>query len=111
MYVRNEIQAGGFTFSILPNSNPPSYYPYTASISGASSVRPNASCHFIAASNLPYTSATWRVNGIVVGQSWDLYYQSSSSYSLELEVSDGTYVAFATKTINVSPSASECYDQ
>ena len=111
MYVRNEIQAGGFTFSILPTSSPPNYYPYSASINGASSVRPNASCHFMAGSNIAYTSLTWRVNGVAVGQNWDLYYSSSSSFTLELEVSDGVNVAFATKSITVSASAAECYDQ
>jgi hypothetical protein len=111
MYVRNELESGGFTFSILSGVNPPRYYPWYASISGAGTVRPGSTCHFIGSSNIPYTSISWKVNGVVVGQSWDLYYASSSSYLLEVEVTDGTNVAVASHNVTVASSAGECYAQ
>jgi hypothetical protein len=111
MYVRNEIQSSGLTFSILPATTPASYYPYYASISGAATIQPSASCHYMSSSNISYTSITWSVNGTVVGTNWDVYYSSASSFLLEVEVSDGTNVAFGSKLVTVSNEAGTCYDQ
>ncbi len=97
MYVRNEIQSSGLTFSIVPSGTPPNYYAWNASISGAATIQPNATCHYMASSNLSYTTVVWKVNGVSVGTSWDLYYSSSSSFVLEVELSDGVNVAMTTK--------------
>ncbi|MGV3709334.1 MAG: hypothetical protein ACO1Q7_10870 [Gemmatimonas sp.] len=111
MYVRNEIQSSGITFNIVPNTPAPTYYPWYATISGAATVQPNASCHYMSSSNLSYTSIEWKVNGTVVGTNWDLFYSSSSTYFLEVEATDGVDVAYGSKLVTVSNEAGTCYDQ
>lgn len=108
MYVRNEIQSSGYTFSILDNISPPSQ-PSTAIIYGASNMKPGASCYWYFASSVQPNSISWSVNGVEVGTNWDLTYSSNDSFLLEVMVTDGTDFAIATKNITVSENAPTCY--
>lgn len=107
MYVRNEISAGIGGFSILSGSNPPPVP--TASIIGVSSMKPSASCYWYVSSGIQYSSVNWYVNGVSVGANFDLTHTASSSFLLEVEVTDGTQFASASRNITVSAEAGTCY--
>jgi hypothetical protein len=55
----------------------------------------------------------WIVNGSVVGTSADLYYSSSSSFTLEVHYWNDVSGADATATqaVTVSEGVGQCYDQ
>lgn len=111
MYVRNEIESSGHSFSILPGSTPPSYYPHYANFSGTSLAMPNASCNFYMGSDLSYIDVKWWVNGTLIGTNYMVSYSSAVSYQLEVDVNDGTNVAWGSHYVTVSSEAGTCYDQ
>ena len=110
MYVYNETAGVAGAYSILPATPPPVYAP-TATIVGTDTMQPNASCYFFVTSSLSYTTVSWTVSGVEVGTNYDLYYSAGSSFLLEVQVTDGTNAAFASKTVTVSSDASTCYIQ
>lgn len=65
-----------------PNPPPPSHW---AIISGTSSAAPDMTCHWYSGSNIEDASVEWYANGVAVGTSYDLYYSSASSFTLQVK--------------------------
>jgi hypothetical protein len=108
MYVESELTGsspGPASLSIIAPSPPPAP---SATIYGPSSIKPNATCYWYVASNFEYTGVEWKVNGSVVGTNYDLYLSRSSSFTLDVTVTDGVRWAQKSLSVNVSSGNSTC---
>jgi hypothetical protein len=92
----------------------PPYSPtFWATISGTSNAEPGMTCHWYSGSSIDEANVEWIVGGTVVGTSADLYYSSSSSFTLQVhywnEVSGAD--AWASQNVNISEGVGQCADQ
>jgi hypothetical protein len=97
----------------IPPSSP-AFSAYYATISGTTTMGTSMTCHWYGGTTIENPSYQWIVNGTVIGTSSDVYYTSgSSSFTLELHVTDSGTGAFAYKSldITVSQGTPQCYDQ
>ena len=96
-------------FNYAQPAPPPSY---SVSIYGPDAMQPGNVCHWYAQHNVPEpANYQWSVNGVVVGNSQDLYYSASSDFTLDLQVWNNSGPGGGSqKSISVSYSNSECLD-
>jgi len=86
----------------------------SASIYGTSTMRPGNTCHWTVSTNVPDpTDFEWIIDGQVVGTSADFYYSTSSSFTLQLEVANGSGQGASGGSLNVhvSPENDDCAEQ
>lgn len=93
-------------------TTPPIYY--SATITGYTNVKPNASCLFSVGTSLPNPSSyTWEVNGVVQTETTaDIRVSNATSYTLAVTIrNDSGQMAWDDQYVTVSASAPVCYDQ
>lgn len=109
MYVQSELSGtspGPSSFNIQAPSPPPTP---TAAIHGPADIKPSSRCYWYVSASFEYTTVEWKVNGNPVGTDFDLTYSASSSFLLEVAVTNGFTGATDSRSVSVSSQNGECY--